>query len=355
MTVSKLKVRFPTKFPASVTATSPLSMSRTGGSYTFSVDIDALRDSLDPYYAVANLNSLILNGATSGTATVQASAISGSSVLTLPAATDTLVGKATTDTLTNKTLDSAGTGNVLKVSGVTVSRGQFPGTSTNDSATAGNIGEYKECKTTAATSTVTISNATPGVITWANHGLTIGSAVNFTTTGGLPTGLSVGTNYYVSSQNFAAGSFCVSTSQTNAIAGTSVNTSSAGSGTQTAVSTLLLTSTSGYSLGALSLTAGDWDINSLISFNSGTGTVVSKAIESFSTTDATLDTSIDRLTAATLPNGGMTLPNSANLFLGLGKARFSLSSTTTIFLVTTSTFTTSTLNATGIIRARRVR
>jgi hypothetical protein len=45
-------------------------------------------------------------------------------------------------TLTNKTLDSSGTGNVLKISGVTVSRGQIPGTSTNDSATAGNFGEY---------------------------------------------------------------------------------------------------------------------------------------------------------------------------------------------------------------------
>jgi len=43
-------------------------------------------------------------GSTSGTTTVQATAVAGTTVLTLPAATDTLVGKATTDTLTNKTL-----------------------------------------------------------------------------------------------------------------------------------------------------------------------------------------------------------------------------------------------------------
>jgi hypothetical protein len=44
-------------------------------------------------------------GLTSGTTALQASAVA-SGTLTLPAATDTLVGKATTDTLTNKTLTS---------------------------------------------------------------------------------------------------------------------------------------------------------------------------------------------------------------------------------------------------------
>jgi len=45
-------------------------------------------------------------GSTSGTTTLQATAVAGTTTLTLPAATDTLVGKATTDTLTNKTLTS---------------------------------------------------------------------------------------------------------------------------------------------------------------------------------------------------------------------------------------------------------
>ncbi len=47
----------------------------------------------------------IFSGSTSGTTTVVASAAAGSTTLTLPAATDTLVGKATTDTLTNKTIN----------------------------------------------------------------------------------------------------------------------------------------------------------------------------------------------------------------------------------------------------------
>ena len=47
------------------------------------------------------------SGSTSGTTTVQATAVAGTNTLTLPAVSnDTLVGKATTDTLTNKTLTS---------------------------------------------------------------------------------------------------------------------------------------------------------------------------------------------------------------------------------------------------------
>lgn len=43
----------------------------------------------------------------------------------------------------------------------------------------------------------TISIAAPGVVTKVAHGLTVGSAVKFTTTGTLPTGLTAGTTYYV--------------------------------------------------------------------------------------------------------------------------------------------------------------
>ena len=55
--------------------------------------------------AVTPITSLGFGGSTSGTTTVQATAVAGTNTLTLPATTsDTLVGKATTDTLTNKTL-----------------------------------------------------------------------------------------------------------------------------------------------------------------------------------------------------------------------------------------------------------
>jgi len=50
------------------------------------------------------MSSVIIAGDTSGSVTVSAPAVSGTSVLTLPVATDTLIGKATTDTLTNKSI-----------------------------------------------------------------------------------------------------------------------------------------------------------------------------------------------------------------------------------------------------------
>ena len=52
------------------------------------------------------MSSIVVAGDTSGSVTLSAPAVAGASVLTLPVATDTLVGKATTDTLTNKTLGS---------------------------------------------------------------------------------------------------------------------------------------------------------------------------------------------------------------------------------------------------------
>ena len=48
-----------------------------------------------------------------------------------------------------------------------------------------------------ATSVVTMTIASPGVVTWNAHGLSNGQEVRFSTTGALPTGLTAGTTYYV--------------------------------------------------------------------------------------------------------------------------------------------------------------
>lgn len=89
---------------------------------------------------------------------------------------------------------------------------------------------------TKPVTTVTISNASPAVVTWATHGWVNGDPVMFSTTGGLPTGLSVNTLYYVRSAG--ASTFNVSATPTGSL----INTSSAGSGVHS---------------GSLGLVAGD--------------------------------------------------------------------------------------------------
>lgn len=75
---------------------------------------------------------------------------------------------------------------------------------------------------------VTISVATPGVITWTGHGLAVNTPVVFSTTGTLPVGLVAGTTYYVKTV-LDANTFTVSATP----GGTVINTSSTQSGVHT--------------------------------------------------------------------------------------------------------------------------
>jgi hypothetical protein len=85
---------------------------------------------------------------------------------------------------------------------------------------------------TNTSSTVTISIASPTVISWGSHGLAAGTIVTFTTTGALPTGITAGTNYYVIADGLTTNSFEISASPY----GAAVATSGGQSGTQTAAS-----------------------------------------------------------------------------------------------------------------------
>lgn len=69
--------------------------------------------------ATSAQGSLKLSGSTSGTTTL-AAPVSGGGTQTLQTGSDTIVGRATTDTLTNKTYDTAGTGNVFKINGTSI-------------------------------------------------------------------------------------------------------------------------------------------------------------------------------------------------------------------------------------------
>jgi hypothetical protein len=81
--------------------------------------------------------------------------------------------------------------------------------------------------------TVTISIATPGVVSWTNHRLSAGTPVQFITDGTLPTGLVSGTTYYVLAAGLTPNSFRVGATA----GGTAIDTSGSQTGTHTATRT----------------------------------------------------------------------------------------------------------------------
>lgn len=74
---------------------------------------------------------------------------------------------------------------------------------------------------------VTVSIASPGVVTYNGHGFVGGEVIRFTTTGALPTGMTANTNYYV--KYVDANTFQL----TPVPFGTAINTSGSQSGVHT--------------------------------------------------------------------------------------------------------------------------
>lgn len=81
----------------------------------------------------------------------------------------------------------------------------------------------------APSGTFTVTIASPGVFTKTGHGYVAGDKLSFTTTGALPTGLAVATDYYVIAAGLTTDAFEVATTP----GGSAVNTSGSQSGTHT--------------------------------------------------------------------------------------------------------------------------
>ncbi len=81
----------------------------------------------------------------------------------------------------------------------------------------------------APTSTVTITQASPAVVSWAANGLAVDSPVVLSTTGTRPSGFTAGRTYFVR-QRLTDGTFTLSATK----GGRAISTTTAGSGTHTA-------------------------------------------------------------------------------------------------------------------------
>lgn len=97
--------------------------------------------------------------------------------------------------------------------------------------------EFEISGVTTPSSTVTISQANPALITWTGHALAVGQTVTFSTTGTLPAGLTTGTVYFVKVAT-AGTTFQVSLTS----GGPAIVTTSTGTGFHTATLTGTMTS-----------------------------------------------------------------------------------------------------------------
>lgn len=102
------------------------------------------------------------------------------------------------------------------------------------------------------------------------------------------------------------------------------------------------------------LTAGDWEVSGMLVFTPAGTTTVSTIAVSANTVSATLPSTIDA-------NGFPTVSIAATLTTGtvqrlaISPYRINVATNTTVYLLGYANFGTSTMTATGVIRARRVR
>lgn len=105
---------------------------------------------------------------------------------------------------------------------------------------------------------------------------------------------------------------------------------------------------------SISLTAGDWDVAGVVGYSGGGTTQVAGVVQSISLTSATQDMTLGHATGQVYGNQTIFAANIENR-LPVGPVRVSVSTTTTVYLVSTPTFTVNVLSSFGTIRARRVR
>lgn len=116
-----------------------------------------------------------------------------------------------------------------------------------------------------------------------------------------------------------------------------------------------LTTNTPLNITSLSLTAGDWDVSGVVQIGPSGTTALSRAYAGVSSVSATLTAPNYQLVS--FGDSGISSAGGTNATQNIAApvTRFSLASTTTIYLVAQANFGVSTAAAIGWIRARRVR
>ncbi len=280
--------------------------------------------------ASGTLGSLTLGNATSGLVTLRpVTGALGTVTVSLPAATDTLVGKATTDTLTNKTFDTAGTGNSFSINGL---------------ATTSNTGTGSVVRATSPTLVTPVLGVATGTsfngntITTGTGTLTLSSSAALTAT----TTTSVGRGQYL-----ATGA------NDDATAGNIGEYVEAVVTVGSPVS--MAASTTTYTITTISLGVGDWDVTWQAVY-SGNPTTTLFGVEASISQSAVWDANPGKYASIDY-SGAVAFNNilSPGITHNLGPVRVKLSGTTTIFGLARAVYGVSTLNGSGVLHARRVR
>lgn len=201
----------------------------------------------------------------------------------------------------------------------------------------------------ATTSTIT-ADSTTDLITWGTTTPFAGNAaVNFTNSGGgLPGGISTATTYYTIPG--AGNTFKIATTVANAIAGTNIDITSNGTGTNTGIPTVILTSGNSYfDLGGVSLPAGTWDLSLNWFIQSAISSAYTQDGGTITPTSVTGNNIPTALAFQAYPSNNTV----ASLSRSLGQYRVTPGSTTTYFGSVRATWSTSTVSAYGKFEARK--
>lgn len=316
-------------------------------------------------------------GASSGSAGIVAQAAAGTPTLTLPTATGTFVTTAVAP------LSISATTGAISVGGLTsVAQGDiFYGSGTNTiAALAKDTGTTRVLTNQGggnipAWGLVNLSNGVSSTLAVGSGGTGTGSAgigafnniTGFTaagSTGTTSTNLVFSTSPALTTPTLgAASATSVAFSSTSGIIGSATNDSAAAgsvgqllSATLASGSATSLVTATAKTVISVSLTAGDWDVwgNAYFTGNVAT-TIANMVVSSLSATDNTLDATLDRTSLNWFSAGTAFNSSFGYITLPVGASRFSLSTTTTVYLVVRADFAVNTCSAYGIINARRRR